>query len=376
MKPIHFLDLAAEHEEILPQLQEVFMDVIHNSDFIQGKWVKELEEELGSYFGAEVIGVANGTDALQIAFMALEIQSGDEVIIPGMTYYATAEAASILGIVPVVVDVDIHKYTLDPEKIEAAITDKTKAIVPVHLYGQPAEMEHILRIAKKYGLFVIEDTAQAFGAKIKINNRLQKVGSIGDIGTLSFFPGKNLGAMGDGGAVITKNPELAKKIRMIANHGQSKRYIHDLVGCNSRLDSLQAAILLQKLPLVEEKNSRRVAIAEYYSKHLAEDTWITLPKMSENKRPVYHQYTIRVHHGKRNNLQEYLEQKGIPTRVYYPLAIHQQRGVEGKIRVSETLPNTEMLTDSILSLPIHPMMEQDQWEYITINIKKFGSCCK
>jgi UDP-2-acetamido-2-deoxy-ribo-hexuluronate aminotransferase len=321
-----------------------------------------------------LIPCANGTDALQIAFMALDLQPGDEVITPSFTYIATVEAAALLGIKPVFVEVNKDTFCIDVATIEAAITPKTKAIVPVHLYGHSADMEPIMLLAKKYNLKVVEDTAQAIGSEYTFSNgETKKAGTIGDIGTISFYPSKNLGAFGDGGAIATNDDSLAAKLQMIASHGQSKRYYHDVIGCNSRLDAIQAAILNIKLPHLDSYNNARIALANFYDAAFANNKKITVPFRATNSKHVFHQYTITLNYDEnaaviRNGLQTFLQENGIPSMIYYPLPSHKQKMFDAFGGSDFDLPLTEWLNDRVISLPMHTEMEKEQMEFITSKV--------
>jgi dTDP-4-amino-4,6-dideoxygalactose transaminase len=365
MKEIKLLDLTAQHKKLEPALTNAINEVIQSSDFIKGAAVSKFERNLGAYLDDSiVIGVGNGTDALQLALLALGVEPGDEVIVPSFSYIATAEAVAVCGAIPVLVNVDIRTFTMDVAEIKKAITTKTKVIIPVHLYGQPADMEGIMVLAETHNLHVIEDTAQAIGAEILYKGESKKVGSIGHIGCLSFFPSKNLGAFGDGGAVITNDNSLAEKVRMLANHGQKKRYTHEIIGFNSRLDSIQAAVLNVKLSVLDAYNDRRIEIAKLYSDRLINCEHITLPKIEKNGVHVFHQFTIKVLNKKRDDLKSYLENLGIPVRVYYPKPIHEQESMMNVAVFSDDLGLTKSLNEEVLSLPIHPEMSDDQVEFV------------
>jgi dTDP-4-amino-4,6-dideoxygalactose transaminase len=343
--------------------------VLESTAFIQGPQVSEFAGALARYNGSSnVITCANGTDALQIAAMALDLQPGDEVILPVHTYVATAEVIALLRLTPVFVDVEEDTFTLDPERIESKITPRTKAIVPVHLYGQCADMERILKIAERFNLHVIEDAAQALGAEYTFaDGRRKKAGTMGIVGTTSFFPSKNLGCFGDGGAIFTDDPDLAEKIRMIANHGQKIKYHHDLIGVNSRLDTMQAAVLLVKLKFLDDYTARRNQAAAHYDRFLVEMDEIKIPVRSNYSTHVFHQYTLRVR--RRNEMKEYLESKGIPTMIYYPVPLHKQKAYHTSSEHS--FPVTEKLSQSVLSLPIHTEMSEEQLDFICRTLKNF-----
>jgi len=378
MKKIQMVDLISQYKAIKPSVDKSILNILESAQFINGPIVKEFQESLKSYLGVRyVIPCANGTDALQIALMSLDLEPGDEVITPSFTYIATTEVIALLGLKPVFVDVDEKTFCIDPSKIEAVITSKTKAIVPVHLYGQASNMEEIMRISNKHGIYVIEDNAQAIGSDYHMPFGDVKTGSIGNIGCTSFFPSKNLGCYGDGGAIFTNDEILAEKMGMIANHGQSKRYYHDVVGCNSRLDSIQAAVLKIKLAKLDEYINARRKVASYYDDFLAqfdvmkEDKRIITPVRSNDSRHVFHQYTIRLIGIDRDALHKYLADKDIPSMIYYPVPAHKQKMFSKFGSQHTDLPVTDMLTNQVLSLPIHTEMEQEQLDYISSNIADF-----
>lgn len=371
MKPIKLLDLKSEHFRIKDEIESAILKVTEEGDFIRGRIVSEFERNLGDYLGGYVVGVGNGTDALTISVMALGLVAGDEVILPSFTYYATAEALALLGIVPVFVDLAPNSFTIRAEEISNAITDKTRAVIVVHLYGEPVELFDIKRVCKENGLFLIEDAAQAIGASLILDGKKQMASTIGDVGILSFYPGKNLGAFGDAGAIVTQNEKLVEKIRMLGNHGQVEKYTHLIVGMNSRLDSIQAAVLNVKLKYLESKNIRRMEVATFYSKSLEECPNLIMPSYGCNKTHIFHQFTIRVKAGLRDSLKEYLEFQMIPTRIYYPKPVHKQQGMITKMRVFDNCDNTEATSLEILSLPIHPELDQEQLNYIVQHINEF-----
>jgi UDP-2-acetamido-2-deoxy-ribo-hexuluronate aminotransferase len=353
------VDLHGQYLRIKPEIDDAIQSVIDSTAFIQGKQVQEFASALSAYLGGvHVVPCANGTDALQIAMMALGLKPGDEVILPVHTYVATAEVIALLGLTPVFVDVDPATFNIDVGKVEALITGKTKAIVPVHLYGQCADMDPLMAIASKHNLRVIEDAAQSIGAKYK--NRFS--GTIGDVGTTSFFPSKNLGCFGDGGAVFTSSAELAEEIRMIANHGQKKKYHHESIGVNSRLDTIQAAVLKVKLKYLGEYERRRNEVAAYYDKHLR---GVTIPVRVNDSTHVFHQYTIKAE--QRDSLKEFLQTKGIPSIIYYPVPLHRQKAYFQ----NRSFPVTEHLSKEVLSLPMHTEMTAEQLDYICKTIISF-----
>ena len=377
MKKIQMVDLKGQYQKIKSEVDKAIQNVIDNASFINGPDVKEFSNELCEYLKVKhVIPCANGTDALQIAMMALDLQPGDEVITANFTYVATAEVIGLLKLKPVLVDVNPDTFTIDPKSIENAITSKTKAIVPVHLYGQCADMDAIMEIAKKHNLYVIEDTAQAIGADyIFKDGKKQKAGTIGTIGCTSFFPSKNLGCYGDGGALYTNIDHLAAKIRMIANHGQSVQYIHDEIGVNSRLDSIQAAILRIKLRELDQYASARNNAAEYYDKAFANHPKIKTPVRANYSSHVFHQYTLQLNGVNRDGLKEYLASKEIPAMIYYPKPLHLQKAYRDERYKEGDFPITEKLCASVISLPMHTELDEETLQYITkevlnyINIK-------
>jgi dTDP-4-amino-4,6-dideoxygalactose transaminase len=373
MVPIQMVDLKRQYAAIKNEVDEAISAVMNNTAFINGKAVSDFTTSLSTYLNvSHVIPCANGTDALQIAMMALGLEPGDEVITPSFTYIATTEVIALLRLKPVFVDVDPITFCIDPNSIRNAITTNTKAIVPVHLYGQAAPMEEIMLIAKEFGLFVIEDNAQAIGATIQYGaGSVHKTGTIGDIGCTSFFPSKNLGAFGDGGAIFTHNSALANKISMIANHGQSKRYYHDLVGCNSRLDSIQAAVLNVKLKYLDQYNLSRRKAAAYYSKAFENNPKITTPAIAKNNTHVFHQYTLVLNGVDRDGLVSYLAEKQIPAMIYYPVPAHRQQMFTFLNLPEVDLPVTDWLTERVVSLPIHTELDSDQLEYITGHVLEY-----
>lgn len=393
---IQMVDLKGQYNKIKSEIDLGIHEVISNAQFIKGPQLKQFEEALAAELGVRhVIACANGTDALQVAMMALGLQRGDEVILPVFTYAATAEVVALLGLVPVMVDVDPDTFCIDVNLIEAKISVRTKAIVPVHLFGQCADMEGIMRLAAKHNLFVIEDTAQAIGAvyrgkseevRIKSDQKtlhssllplhstkseagepavtLVKAGTMGHIGTTSFFPSKNLGCYGDGGALMTNDDDLAKKIRMICNHGQSVQYVHDVIGVNSRLDSIQAAILNAKLPHLKSYELARNEAANLYDKLLGNTPNIVIPKRNANSTHVFHQYTIKIVNLDRDSIRKKLADAGIPSMVYYPIELHKQSAFAGYHKEGDAYPVSEMLCSSVLSLPMHTELTREMVEFI------------
>ena len=373
MKKIQMVDLIGQYEKIQAEVDQAVLNTIRSCAFINGPEVKSFQSELESYLKVKnVIPCANGTDALQVAMMALNLQPGDEVITASFTYVATAEVIALLKLKPVLVDVLPGTFLIDPQAAEAAITSKTKAIVPVHLFGQCADMEAIMDIAKRHNLFVIEDVAQAIGSDYFYKDgSSKKAGTIGTIGCTSFFPSKNLGCYGDGGAIFTDDDDLGKKIRMIANHGQSVQYYHDEVGVNSRLDSIQAAILRIKLRHLDEYAKARVMCADYYDKAFANHSNITTPERTKKSNHVFHQYTLVLKNADRNKLREYLATKEIPAMIYYPVPLHFQKAYKDSRYKEGDFPITESLCETVISLPIHTEMNEETLAYITKNVLSF-----
>ena len=372
MRPLQMVDTGNQYLKIKKEIDEAVIRVMESSQFIGGKVVNDFATHLASYNGSKhVVPCANGTDALQIAMMALGLKAGDEVITPSFTYIATVEVAALLGIKPVFVEVDKQTFCIDPAAIENAITPKTKAIVPVHLYGHAAPMEAILDIAKQHNLYVIEDNAQAIGADYTFSDgTVKKTGTMGHIGATSFYPSKNLGAFGDGGALFTNDDALAHTLKTIANHGQEKRYYHDIVGCNSRLDSMQAAILNIKLKHLDRYNQARANVALFYNQAFENCSAITTPKTASYSTHVFHQYTILLD-GDRDGLIAYLSEKGIPSMIYYPVPGHKQK-MFASFNLPETnLATTDYLTTRVLSLPVHTEMDMEQLTYITEAVLNF-----
>lgn len=367
------VDLKSQYKKIKTEIDAAVLQVIESAQFIGGDEVNAFQKELEVYLGAKhVIPCANGTDALQIAMMALGLKPGDEVITPSFTYIATTEVMALLGLTPVFVDVDPKTFCIDVTKIEAAITPKTKMIVPVHLYGQAADMDAIMEIAKKHNLYVVEDNAQAIGCDYTHRDGTKsKTGTIGTIGTTSFFPSKNLGCYGDGGAMYTNDSELAVILKQVANHGQTIKYHHERVGCNSRLDNLQAAILRIKLRRLDEYCNARRKVAGFYDACLSKLEGITVPYRAESSRHVYHQYTMQLDGVDRDKLADHLASKNIPSMIYYPIPAHKQKMFASFNCENQDLPVTDWLTGRVLSLPIHTEMEEEQLNYICAAIQEF-----
>ncbi len=369
------VDLVSQHDKIRKELDQAIAQVIDSAAFINGPDVKAFADELANYTGAKfVIPCANGTDALQIAMMALGLKPGDEVIVPTFTYVATAEVIALLGLTPVLIDVNPQTFCAEPELIEKAITTRTKAIVPVHLFGQCADMEQILLLAKKHNLYVIEDTAQAIGAEYTFADGTRKqAGTMGTIGTTSFFPSKNLGCMGDGGAIFTNDETLAKKIKMIANHGQSVQYIHDEVGVNSRLDTIQAAILRVKLKQLDSYKTARQQAAAYYDRYFLNHSHLHTPLRNPHSTHVFHQYTLKAIGIERKALREFLASKGVPSMVYYPYPLHMQKAYSNNRYKARHFPVSELLCEQVISLPISTEMDEEQLEFICRSVTEFCS---
>ena len=374
MKKIQMVDLQTQYQFIKTKVDKGIQEVLSSAQFINGPAVKNFQNNLESYLNVKhVIPCANGTDALQIAMMGLGLKPGDEVITADFTYASTVEVIALLGLTPILVDVDINTFNINPGSVEKAITSKTKAIVPVHLFGQPAAMDEILEIAKKFNLYVIEDNAQALGAnyKNKMGEKI-KTGCIGDIGTTSFFPSKNLGCYGDGGAIFTNNDELAHLIRGIANHGMYKRYYHDVVGVNSRLDSIQAVVLNEKLKLLDTYSENRRKSAELYTNFFENNPKIITPKVfGDHDSHVFHQYTLRIINSDRDALAEYLAINKIPFGIYYPVPLHLQKAYADKRFKEENFGITNQLVNEVISLPMHSELSNDQIDYISSKINKF-----
>ena len=378
MRSIQMVDTKNQYLKIKAETDAAVLKVMDSSAFINGKIVQEFADNLSSYLGIKhTIPCANGTDALQIAMMALGLQPGDEVITPSFTYIATTEVIALLRLTPVFVEVDPKTFCMDPIALEKAITPKTKAVVPVHLYGHAAPMQEIMAIATKYNLFVIEDNAQAIGCDyIFPDGSKRKTGTMGHIGATSFYPSKNLGAFGDGGALFTNDDDLALRMKMIANHGQSKRYYHEMVGCNSRLDSIQAAVLNIKLTHLDEYIAARRAAADFYDKELSSNGKIVTPYRAPYSYHVFHQYTLLLDKFEnvgavRNEMNEFLAKNNIPSMIYYPVPGHKQKMFE-RFNVDKlSLPVTDWLTDRVISLPMHTELDQEQLGFITSKISEF-----
>ncbi len=373
MKKIQMVDLQSQYQKIQPQVDKAILEVVGSAAFINGHEVKNFQTELEEYLQVKhVIPCANGTDALQIAMMGLGLKQGDEVITADFTFAATVEVIALLKLTPVLVDVDADTFNMNIDALKKAITPKTKAIVPVHLFGQCANMEAVLEVAKEYNLFVIEDNAQAIGADYTFKNgTTKKAGTIGNVGTTSFFPSKNLGCYGDGGAIFTNDDDLAHTIRGIVNHGMYKRYYHEVVGVNSRLDSIQATVLRIKLPLLDSYCNARRTAAEYYNNAFASSDKIITPITSEFTTHVFHQYTLRVNGVDRNALHQHLLDNEIPNAIYYPVPLHLQKAYADSRYNEDDFKVTNELIDTVISLPMHTEFEQEQQDYIIKTILDF-----
>jgi dTDP-4-amino-4,6-dideoxygalactose transaminase len=373
MKKIQMVDLRSQYLHIKPEIDKGIQDVIDSCAFINGPAVKSFQESLEKYLGIKhVIPCANGTDALQVSMMALGLQPGDEVITTSFTFIATAEVIALLKLTPVLVDVDPGTYNIDLKAIEKAITPKTKAIVPVHLFGQCAPMEEIMALAGKHKLFVIEDNCQAIGADYIFNDgSKKKAGTIGHVGCTSFFPSKNLGCYGDGGAIFTNDDELAKQLRVVVNHGMVVRYYHDVIGVNSRLDSLQAAILQVKLLHLDEYAAKRRAAADVYDKAFANNPRLTIPLRYAKSTHVFHQYTLVTHDVDRKGLIDHLTAREIPAMIYYPVPLHMQKAYLDPRYKPGDFPVTEALSDSVFSLPMHTELDHEQLDHIVASVLEF-----
>lgn len=370
--PLQMVDLKTQYLRLKPELDAAVLEVLESTRYIGGPKVESFARHLAEYLGVRhVIPCANGTDALQIALMALGLRPGDEVIVPAFTYVATAEVLALLGLRPVMVDVDPHTFNITAEHIERAVTPRTRAIVPVHLFGQSVDMLPVLALAKQHKLFVIEDNAQAIGAAyIFPNSAREKTGTMGQVGCTSFFPSKNLGCYGDGGAMMTNDDGLADQLRMVANHGQKRLYYHDAVGVNSRLDAIQSVILDLKLRHLDEYNAARVRAADYYDAAFRDVPALQTPVRDPNSTHVFHQYTLQVRHGNRDALQKFLAEKGVPSMIYYPVPLYKQ-GAYAEYWPGGELPVTEKLCNSVISLPMHTELDENTLEFIVENVKSF-----
>ncbi|BEV02683.1 DegT/DnrJ/EryC1/StrS family aminotransferase [Chryseobacterium gambrini] len=372
MKKIQMVDLQSQYYKIKNEVDNAVLNVMDSAAFINGPEVKSFQNELESYLDVKhVIPCANGTDALQIALMGLDLKEGDEIITADFTFAATVEVIHLLKLKSVLVDVDYDTFTISTEAIKKAITPKTKAIIPVHIFGQCSNMEEILKIAEEHNLYVIEDNAQAIGSEFTFSDgTVKKAGTMSTVGTTSFFPSKNLGCYGDGGAIFTNNDDLAHRLRGIVNHGMYQRYYHDEVGVNSRLDSVQAAILRKKLPHLDNYNEARGRAADYYDEAFAGHEYILTPKRAEYSTHVFHQYTLRILNGKRNDLQKFLAEKEIPAMIYYPVALRKQKAYFQESNDADFV-NTDKLLDQVISLPMHTELDDEQLKYITDAVLEF-----
>ena len=373
-RSIQMVDLKTQYEQMQEEVDTAVLEVVRSGAFINGPAVKQFQAGLEQYLRCEhVIPCANGTDALQIALMALNLEPGDEVIVPAFTYVASAEVIALLGLSPVMVDVDPFTFNVTAAEIEAAITERTRAIIPVHLFGQSCDMEPIVALAKQHGLHIVEDNAQAIGAEYTFSDgRTARTGTLGDIGCTSFYPSKNLGAYGDGGAINTDSNDLAARLRMVANHGQGRQYYHDVVGCNSRLDSIQAAILSCKLSRLDDYNARRRAAARYYDEQLAGIDGLLTPARLPASTHVYHQYTLRISDGRREALQQHLRESGIPSMIYYPVPLYDQAAFRGTAaNAVDYLPVTDTLCKEVLSLPMHSELDEGTLGFICGTVRDF-----
>ena len=373
MKKIQMVDLPGQYKHIKETVDASIFEVLNSAAYINGPYVKEFQADLEKYLDVKhVIPCANGTDALQIAMMGLGLEQGDEVITADFTFAATVEVIGLLKLTPVLVDVEADTFNMDIEALKKAITSKTKAIVPVHLFGQCANMEAVMAIAKEHNLFVIEDNAQAIGADYTFSDgTTKKSGTIGNVGTTSFFPSKNLGCYGDGGAIFTNDDDLAHIIRGMVNHGMYKRYYHDVVGVNSRLDSIQAAVLKTKLPLLDSYCDARRDAARFYNNAFASNANIITPVTSDFTTHVFHQYTLQITNGKRNELHQHLLDNNIPNAIYYPVPLHAQKAYQDERYNEDDFPVTNNLIHTVISLPMHTELENDQLEFITKTVLEF-----
>jgi len=374
MKNIQMVDLKSQYLKIKTEVNNGIQEVIDTTTFIKGGKVTDFQHQLESYLNVKhVIPVGNGTDALQIALMSLGLVPGDEVITPTFTFIATAEVVALLGLTPVLVDVDPGTFNISTESLRKAITPKTKAIVPVHLFGQNADMESVLSIAKEHHLFVIEDACQSIGSEYTFSDghKVQS-GCMGNIGCTSFFPSKNLGCFGDGGAIFTNDDELASNMRAIANHGMVVRYHHDMIGVNSRLDSIQAAVLEVKLKHLDEYCASRLSAADFYDAAFANNDKLIPPARTSQSTHVFHQYTLKLNGVNRSEIQKFLADKGIPAMVYYPVPLHLQKAYQNARYKAGDFPVAEKLSECVLSLPMHTELSQEQLEYITSNVLEFA----
>lgn len=373
MRKIEMVDLKRQYQNIKNEVDEAMQAVIDSTAFVKGGKVTDFQLHLERYLGVKhVIPVGNGTDALMLSLMALDLKPEDEVIVPSFTFISAAEVVSLLGLKLVLADVDENSFCLTEENIRRVLTDKTKVIIPVHLFGQNADMSAIMSLAKERGIYVVEDACQSIGSKCQMGDgSWRSSGTVGDLGCTSFFPSKNLGCYGDGGAVFTQSDALAEKVRSLANHGMTVRYHHDHIGVNSRLDSLQAAVLDVKLKYLDDYITARRTAADYYSAHLKDISSLVLPMVSSYTTHVWHQYTIRVTDGRRDELQTFLKENGVPSMVYYPIPIHQQKAYHGSSVSQSAFPISERLSDEVLSLPMHTELDEEQLRHIVETIRNF-----
>ncbi len=372
---IQMVDLKGQYIKIKNEIDSALISCAESARYIKGPEVNLFEENLAAYLNVNhVVSCGNGTDALQIALMALNLQPGDEVIVPAFTYVATAEAIGLLNLVPVMAVLDSDTLNISVLEIERLITPRTRAVVPVHIYGQSADMEPLMKLAEKYGLYVIEDNAQALGAEYVFSDgSRQKTGIIGHIGCNSFFPTKNLGGFGDGGAITTNDPELAERCRMISVHGQKRKYYHEIIGCNSRLDTIQAAVLNVKLKYIDDYISARREAASYYLSRLADAGWLELPFQADHARHSFNQFTLKIKGDRRDELQEFLKKNGVPSIIYYPYPLYKQPAFKKYVQEGMELKNTESLCRSVLSVPIHTELTSEIQDKIVDSILKFDS---
>lgn len=373
MNQLKMCDLQGQYNKIKIEIDQAIQQVIDQTAFIKGPDVALFEKDLASYLKVKhVIGCANGTDALQVSLMSLNLKLGDEVITSNFTFIATIEVIALLGLKPVIVDVDPETFLIDPDKIEKAISSRTRVIIPVHLFGQNANMERIKQIADLHHLKIVEDCAQSIGSEYRFSNgSTAKTGTIGDIGCTSFFPSKNLGCFGDGGAIYTNDDQAAEWIRCVCNHGMKTRYYYETLGVNSRLDTIQAAVLRVKLKYLDQYNEARLKLADHYDRELSKINGIIVSRRVTDSSHVYHQYTFRVLNQKREQLKKFLEEKGIPTMIYYPVPLHLQKAYLYLGYKEGDFPVTEQLCKEVLSIPMHTEMELEQAEYITKTIEQF-----
>ncbi len=367
------VDLQSQYKQLKTAMDKRILSCLKSGAFIQGKEVKNFEADLSKYLdGAHVISCANGTDALQIALMALDLQQGDEIIVPSFTFVASVEVIALLGLKPIVIDIDDRTFLMKIEDIEASLSPRSRAIIPVHLFGQCVNMKSLMNLARVRELYIIEDNAQSMGAKCLAPGNVQQMsGTIGHVGCTSFYPSKNLGCYGDGGAMFTLDDEMSHKMRKVANHGMQKKYHHDVIGVNSRLDSIQAAILHVKLPHLDDYNERRRKVAAQYDERLRNIPGILTPVRVAWSEHVFHQYTIRIREGRRDEMQSYLANQKIPTMIYYPVPMHEQTAFNKVVRRRVSLANTEKVCKEVLSLPMHPDLSEDQVNYICEHIEGF-----